>query len=133
MTSAGFEGRVGGLAAALGAGVVVGLAVASPASADDTGAADPGPRAAASAHSAGRAAPDATQVKRRGAAVPAASTGSDPARPAAVVSASRVVRAAATVEVPEPKAVAAQGGFGADGPAVWDFIIYALAKMHLTP
>jgi hypothetical protein len=110
MTSAGFVGRVGGLAAALGAGVVVGLAVASPASADDTGAADPGPRAAASAHSAGRAAPDATQVKRRGTAVPAASTGSDPARPAAVVSASRVVRTAATVEVPAPKAVANQGG-----------------------
>lgn len=110
MTSAGFVGRVGGLAAALGAGVVVGLAVASPASADDTGAADSGPRAAAAAHSAGRAAPDATQVKRRGTAVSAASPGSDPARPAAVVSATRVVRTAATVDVPAPKAVANRGG-----------------------
>jgi hypothetical protein len=103
VTPGGFVGRVGGLAAALGAGVVVGLAAASPAAADDTGAADTGPRSAASAHPAGRAAPDAARVSRRGTAAPSASTGSDPARQAAVVSASQVVRTAVSAAVPVPR------------------------------
>jgi len=126
MTPAGFVGRIGGAAATLGAGVVVGLAVASPASADDTGAPDSGARAATSAHSAGRSAPDAAHAKRRGTAVPAASTGSVPARPAAVVSASRVVRTATTVSVPAPKVPAAQGG---SVPAAADSALAADARV----
>ena len=103
MTSAGFAGRVGGLAAALGAGVVVGLAVAAPAAADDSGAGDSSPRAAAAEHSAGRGASGAGQST----AVPRKA---DPVRSAAIVSAARVARTAAALAIPAPKAAAAVSG-----------------------
>lgn len=110
MTPAGVVGRVGGLAAVLGAGVVVGLAAAAPASADDSGAADTGSRPSAAQHSArshtaDRSGPSA--VARRGSAAAAAATGVA-ARPAATVSASRVVRSTASIEVPVVKAAAPQ-------------------------
>ena len=100
MIPAGVVGRVGGLAAALGAGVVVGLAVAAPASADDSGSGDSSPRAAATQHSAGRSAAGVGAAARRGPRAAAASTGGGSARPASVVSAGRVVRSASAVAIP---------------------------------
>ena len=96
MNPAVFVGRAGGLAAALGAGVVIGLAVASPASADDSGAADTSPRASAAEHSAGRGASGASAAARRG---------STPA-PSAVVSTGRGGRSASAAAVSAPKAAA---------------------------
>ena len=98
-----------GLGAALGAGVVVGLAVASPASADESAAADSGPRAAATADRSSRASSGAAHPgdRRRGAPAPARSGG---AEPTAVVSATRVVRSAAATRVPAPTVTAARGG-----------------------
>lgn len=111
MTPAGLVGRVGGLTAVLGAGVVVGLAAAAPACADDSGAADTGSRPSAAQHSARahtgeRTGPSA--APRRGSGTAAAATTAVAARPAAAVSAHRVVRSAASIEVPAAKAAARQ-------------------------
>ncbi len=107
MTPAGLVGRVGGLAAALGAGVVVGLAVASPASAEESAAAHPGPRGAATAEHSPRTSSGVAHPggRRRGAPPPARSAA---AEPAAAVSATRVVRSAAAARLSAPTATAAR-------------------------
>jgi hypothetical protein len=111
MTPVGLAGRVAGAAAALGAGVVISLAAAAPASADDSGARDSGSRSAATDHSAaGRsaAAPasSAAAPARRGSAPPERSANPEHAKPAAVISVPQVVRPAAAVPTSAPKSVA---------------------------
>lgn len=107
MTPAGLVGRVGGLAAVLGAGVVVGLAVASPASAEESAAADPGARGAASAEHSPRTSSGAAHPggRRRGATPSARPGGADPA---AAVSATRVVRSAAAARLSASTTTAAR-------------------------
>lgn len=80
-----FAGRIGGVAAAVGAGVVVGLAAASPAFADDAGTRDSGSRASVAGHSGVRSAVGATT--RRSPAPAQRSGQSGQSRPAAVVAA----------------------------------------------
>lgn len=111
MTAAVFVGRVGGLAAALGAGAAIALAAASPASADNSTSPDAAslPSAAqqsARAGAAGAGRPAAASAARGGHGPAEAGT---PVRPAAVVSASPVVRSAAvpaTAPIPVRVAIA---------------------------
>lgn len=124
MTTAGVVGRVGGLAVALGAGVVIGLSVAAPASADsDTrgaSASDSAPspqrRGADATAGATAARPGAHRATPRSAASVAAAAGS--AAPAGILNPevpSVTVRAAAVS--PSPAPVAAQPAPAAVQPA----------------
>lgn len=92
VTPAGY-GRAGGLLTALGAGVAIGLALASPASADDSTRGDGGPRSAASESPAGHA--PSGDAHRRGSE---AATRSRRAANGSSVSATRIVRSAAAVQ-----------------------------------
>jgi hypothetical protein len=111
MTPVGLAGRVAGAAAALGAGVVISLAVAAPASADDSGARDSGSRSAATDHSAAgqsavAPASSAAAPARRGSAPPERSANPEHAKPAAVISVPRLVRPDSAVRPPAPKSMA---------------------------
>lgn len=118
MTAAGFVGRVGGLAAALGAGIVIGLSTSAPASADqsdsasrsDNSADTPSPRRSAAA--AERSATAGTHPAKSAAAAAKAIGGSAPrsaaAVPARVETPARRIPAAAAMSlitsVPTPAA-----------------------------
>lgn len=119
MTPGGFAGHVAAAVAALGAGAVVGLAVAAPASADDSGARGSGSRSSAADHAAPRASsahPPSITAGR--------SADSERPLPAAVVSvprvappASAVTAVALTPEAPAPAAAQPAPGPAAAEPA----------------
>lgn len=118
MTADSLAGRLGGLAAALGAGVVIGLASSAPASAD---AADPAPSAPASETPGGNSAPASRRAPTRPRPVRVANREHPAAkrvsagRPAA---AATPIARAATRPVPSPVPVRpAAAGPAAVGPA----------------
>lgn len=100
MTPVGLAGRVAGAAAALGAGVVVSLAVAAPASADDSGARD-----SVAGHSAVRASAVAGAPTREVSARGARSGNRDVPQPAAAAAGSRAPRPVSALKVPASPSV----------------------------
>ncbi len=95
MTTADVIGRVGGLAVALGAGVVISLALSAPASADSPRGGSDSPSVEQTAASKPRAGAAGTRSNR--------TTTARPARPAATVTA-RSVRTSASAATTMPKA-----------------------------